>query len=185
MIITDYRTTIRILGFALFLAALSSTVHAQSPAPSNQIPPQLRAPEGAKLLLHAIGKGDQIYTCKKQDAGYAWTLKAPEAQLFDEKGHVIGRHFGGPSWRLSDDSQVTGKVVARADSPENDAIPWLLLTAADHSGTGLMSNVASIQRLNTRGGKAPADGCDPAHDGTESRVSYSADYYFYAKAPGQ
>jgi hypothetical protein len=185
MITTNYPTTVRILAIAIFLAVLSGAVQAQGPAPGNQIPPQLKAPKGAKLLLHAIGKGDQIYTCKKQDSAYAWTLKAPEAELFDDRGHVIGRHFGGPAWRLGDDSQVTGKVVARADSPESDSIPWLLLTADDHSGSGLMSNVATIQRLNTRGGKAPAGGCDAAHDGTESRVSYSADYYFYAKAPGQ
>jgi hypothetical protein len=183
MNIGNISSVARFLVAGFFLAVLSTTVPAQGPG--NNVPSQLKAPEGAKLLLHAEGRGDQIYTCKKQDAGYGWALKAPEAQLFDDKGKVIGRHFGGPAWRLSDDSQVTGRVVARTDSPDSDAIPWLLLVAVDHSGTGLLSNVASIQRLNTKGGKAPAGGCDAAHDGQESRIGYSAQYYFYANAPGQ
>jgi hypothetical protein len=172
-----------VAGF--FLAVLSSAVQAQNPATPNEVPSQVRVPEGAKLLLHAVGKGDQVYTCKKQDAGYGWTLKAPDARLFDDKGHVIGRHFAGPAWRLDDGSQVTGKVVARADSPDGDAIPWLLLAVVDHSGSGLLSDAASIQRLGTQGGKPPASGCDAAHDGQESRVGYSAQYYFYAKPAGQ
>jgi hypothetical protein len=107
-------------------------------------------------------------------------LKAPEAQLLDESGQVIGHHFAGPSWQSTDESKVTGKVAARADSPDPESIPWLLLTAADHSGNGLMSQVTHIQRLNTKGGKAPATGCDASHLGAETRVPYTADYFFYA-----
>jgi hypothetical protein len=43
-----------------------------------------------------------------------------------------------------------------------------------------MKNVSSIQRLQTKGGKAPANGCDESHRGAQARVSYTADYYFYA-----
>jgi hypothetical protein len=39
--------------------------------------------------------------------------------------------------------------------------------------------VTSIQRLNTKGGKAPASGCDAAHTDQELRVPYSADYAFF------
>ena len=142
-------------------------------------PPELRPPAETQLVLHASAKGDQIYTCK-QDAGqYAWALKAPAAQLFDAQGNDIGHHFGGPTWELKDGSAVVGKVAARADSPDKDSVPWLLLTAADHSGSGLMAGVTHIQRLNTKGGKAPAAGCDASHAGQETRVAYSADYYFY------
>jgi hypothetical protein len=48
----------------------------------------------------------------------------------------------------------------------------------DHSGNGLLSKVTHIQRLNTKGGKAPSSGCDPAHAGEEIRVPYSATYLF-------
>jgi hypothetical protein len=43
-----------------------------------------------------------------------------------------------------------------------------------------MKNVSSIQRLQTRGGKAPANGCDASHKGEQAGISYTAEYYFYA-----
>ncbi len=141
----------------------------------------LQPPAGEKLILRAHAKGDQIYSCGKNGGQYAWTLKAPQAELFDVGGKSIGRHFAGPNWQLDDGSQVTGKVVAHADSPDADSIPWLLLSATGHSGDGRLSGATSIQRLHTKGGKAPANGCDAAHEGNESRVGYTADYYFYGK----
>lgn len=145
-----------------------------------EIPPVLWPPEGAKLVLVADAKGDQIYTCKEQNGQYLWTPKAPEAQLFDEQGKVIGRHFAGPSWELSDKSGVIGKKIEQADAPDKDAIPWLLLGAVDHYGSGQLSNVTHIQRVNTKGGKAPAAGCDASSAGKkEVRSPYTATYRFY------
>jgi len=167
---------------SLLLILSPHAVWGQS-APGAGVPPELRPPEGANLILRAHAKGDQIYICKQQNAQYSWTLKAPEAQLFDEKGQVLGRHFAGPTWEASDESAVTGKVVAHADSPEKDAIPWLLLAAVDDFVNGLMSSVSNIQRLNTKGGKAPGTGCDGSHLGEETRVFYTADYLFYENAP--
>jgi hypothetical protein len=46
-----------------------------------------------------------------------------------------------------------------------------------------MKQVSSIQRLSTKGGKAPATGCDAAHKGEKSRAHYTAIYRFYT--PGQ
>jgi hypothetical protein len=43
-----------------------------------------------------------------------------------------------------------------------------------------MAQVTSIQRINTKGGKAPASGCDTTHAGQDLRVAYSADYVFFA-----
>jgi hypothetical protein len=40
--------------------------------------------------------------------------------------------------------------------------------------------VTSIQRVNTSGGIAPKTGCSKAAAGTPARVSYAADYYFFA-----
>jgi hypothetical protein len=56
----------------------------------------------------------------------------------------------------------------------------LLVNVVGHDGSGMLSSVTTVQRLNTKGGKAPASGCDAAHNGDEVRVSYSADYLFYA-----
>jgi hypothetical protein len=77
---------------------------------------------------------------------------------------------------------VTGAKVAQADAPVADAVPWLLLRATSTSGHGRFSDVTFIQRLATRGGKAPASGCDAAHNGAELPVTYRADYYFYSGA---
>jgi hypothetical protein len=184
--IIEYSTRIAsAFGAAILLVVSANVAWAQEPGRSGQVPPQLRPSDGAKLLLHAVAKGYQIYTCKKDGDRYSWILKAPDAQLFDESGRLMGRHFAGPAWQLSDNSQVTGKVVARSDAPEADAIPWLLLTAVDHSGEGLMKDVTQIQRLNTKGGKAPAAGCDEPHAGDETRVPYAADYFFYGAPPRQ
>jgi hypothetical protein len=45
-----------------------------------------------------------------------------------------------------------------------------------------MTQTTFIQRLNTNGGSAPADGCASASDvGKQKLVPYTADYYFFRK----
>jgi|SRR5580704_1108092 hypothetical protein len=169
---------IRALAFAAQVLAacclFSLSAIAQQP------PKELQPPASEQFLLQVHAQGDQIYTCKADGGQFAWTLKAPEAQLFDQNGKPFGKHFVGPSWEASDGSRVTGKAVANASSPDADSIPWLLVTVGSRSGDGVLARVTSIQRINTKGGKAPASGCDAAHDGQEHRASYSADYVFFA-----
>ncbi len=161
------------------LLAIASGVLLSSLA-AQQLPPQLQPPANEQLLLQVHAKGDQVYTCKSDVAQFTWTLKAPDAQLFDKDGKPFGKHFAGPSWEATDGSRVTGKAVANAPSPDANSIPWLLVNVLSHDGTGVLSRATSIQRLNTKGGKAPASGCDASHVGQELRVPYSADYLFYA-----
>jgi hypothetical protein len=151
-------------------------------ANAQQVPNELQPPANEQLLLQVHAKGDQIYSCKADGAQFAWGLKAPEAQLVDKTGKTFGKHFAGPSWEANDGSLVTGKAVANAPSPDADSIPWLLVAVASHSGEGVLSRVTSIQRINTKGGKAPSSGCDAAHAGQEARAPYSADYVFFALA---
>jgi hypothetical protein len=159
---------------ALAGIALSFTAGAQ------QVPAQIEAPANEQLLLQVHAKGDQVYTCKEGVTEFAWMLKAPDAQLFDKDGKAFGKHFAGPSWEASDGSRVTGKAVANAPSPDADSIPWLLVNIISHNGRGVLWSATTVQRINTKGGKAPASGCDAAHAGQEVRVPYSADYLFYA-----
>jgi hypothetical protein len=166
-----------IATFHVALAALALIT--ATPAQNQDVPAQLLPPQGEKLVLQAHAKGDQIYTCQKTGDQYAWTLKEPQAELLDEQNKVIGHHYIGPTWVLNDGSEVVGKVVAKVDSP--GSIPWLVLSAAGHAGRGGFSSVTSIQRLHTTGGKAPASGCDAAHENNESRTAYTADYFFYTK----
>jgi uncharacterized protein DUF3455 len=172
------RNSFREFASATLLVAASTILSFFAAA--QQVPQQLQPPANEKLLLKVHAKGDQVYTCKSDAAQFTWTLKAPDAQLFDKDGKPFGKHFAGPSWEASDGSRVTGKAVANAPSPDADSIPWLLVNIVSHDGSGALSSATTIQRLNTKGGKAPASGCDASHVGQEVRVSYSADYLFYA-----
>ena len=147
---------------------------------AQETPKELQPPANEQILLKVHAKGDQIYSCKADGARFAWTLNGPDAQLFDKDGKLFGKHFAGPSWEANDGSRVTGKAVANAPSPDADSVPWLLLTVVSCSGDGALAHATSIQRINTKGGKAPASGCDAAHTGQEIRAPYSADYYFFA-----
>ncbi len=128
------------------------------------------------------GQGVQIYGCVAAGGGAAWKLKAPEARLLDAGGHVVGRHFAGPSWQAADGSKVVGAPLVASAAPEGDAIPWLVVRATEHEGTGLFSGVTFITRTGTVGGRAPATGCDAGHVGAETRVRYSARYSFFTPA---
>jgi hypothetical protein len=177
-----------ILPLALILMLLASslgvrTAHAEKLPPPN-VPDAIRAHAGEEVVLVAHASGSQIYTCRAgTDGKFSWTLKAPDAELRDKdnEGKIIGSHFAGPTWKLKDGSEVTGKAVAHADSDDANSIQWLLVEAVGHAGNGLLTKVTTIQRVNTHGGK-PAAGCDESHHDTETKSSYAADYYFYAPA---
>jgi len=132
-----------------------------------------------------MATGSQIYTCKPgTDGALQWVLKAPDADLHDKKGAVIGHHFAGPSWKHKDGSEITGKASAHVDSPECGFHPVAAGVSNGSHGEGMFAKVTTFKRINTQGGKAPAASeCDASKTGTESKSAYSADYYFYA--PGK
>jgi hypothetical protein len=156
------------------LTACSSAGNVKPAAVEKPLPANLAVPQGSTRVLKALAKGAQVYTCKPE----GWVLKAPDADLFDEQGAKIGHHFAGPTWELTDGSAVVGEVKEKA--PAEGTIPWLLLAAKETRGAGTLSRVSFIQRVETQGGKAPAEGCDPAHQGAEIRVDYTATYLFYS-----
>jgi len=147
------------------------------------VPDSIQAPAGEEVVLYTHATGSQIYTCQAAaDGKFSWTLKAPEADLHDRKDKVIGQHSAGPTWKLKDGSAVAGKAAAKVDSLDPDSIPWLLVKVVSHAGKGTLDAVTTIQRVRTHGGQPPAEGCDASHRDAEAKVSYSADYYFYAPA---
>jgi hypothetical protein len=142
----------------------------------HRVPPDLRAPEGQKLVLTTLGRGSQVYDC----VGGAWTFREPAALIL--RGHTpVALHYSGPTWQsLGDGSKVTAAVHARADAPRPDRdIPWLLLRATSNTGAGAFAEVDFIQRLATHGGVAPAGACDPAVRASQA-VPYTAVYTFWA-----
>src|SRR5205807_7359488 len=75
-----------------------------------EVPDAIKVQPGEKVLLRARASGVQIYVCGTgTDGKPEWTLKAPDAELLDEEGAVIGHHSAGPSWKHRDGSAVNGK----------------------------------------------------------------------------
>ena len=160
----------RILAAALPIALAACTT-----AP---VIPDNLVPANARLAMVVPAKGVQIYECRTKPTGAGpaeWTFVAPDAELYDIRGHRIGTHGAGPFWQAADGSRVVAKVAARSDSPAG-AIPWLLLDANSTGPAGSFSAVTHIQRVNTYGGNAPATPCKA---GDQARVHYSADYRFF------
>jgi hypothetical protein len=158
-------------------AILAVRVYA-GPAP---IPDNLAVPRQNVVLFSMAATGSQVYVCQPrtgEPSVFEWTFKAPEAALLNEAGEKIGRHYAGPTWEADDGSRVVGEVVERAAAPTSDAIPWLLLRAKTAEGAGVFGTVSYVQRLETVGGVAPAEGCDQTMAGAELAVPYQATYTF-------
>jgi len=143
-------------GLAAAIAMQAAAYAASAP----DVPDQIKAPAGERLVFRAHASGGQIYVCQQGTDGESqWT------------------------WKHDDGSEVTGKASAKVDSPDRGSIPWLLVIATGHSGAGVFAQVTSIQRINTKGGQAPAAAsCDSSKLGTGATIPYTADYYFYAPA---
>ena len=175
------------LAAVAVLAGLAGAAAAQGTPAAEDIPANLAPPPGAVLLFELGARGAQIYACEADpdDAtAFIWTFRAPEADLLNGRGEVVGSHFAGPTWQGHDGSAVVGAVLERADSPDPGAVPWLLLEAQEHAGNGVFSTVTHVQRLDTVGGAAPAEGCDEGRAGEEVRVPYEANCaFFYPAVP--
>ena len=164
--------------------ATAACAGVQNATPAVNVPDPLKPSASESVAMVAAARGVQIYECKtaKDQAGaYEWSFVAPEAELFDASGKKIGKHYAGPHWEAADGSKILGTVKARADAPQADAIPWLLLGAKSVGSQGSFSRITSVQRLNTAGGVAPKTGCSQSSLGTLARIPYTADYYFLAE----
>jgi hypothetical protein len=165
---------VRIASLALLVlsGSLMSARAAQTP-----LPDAIAAPgETTVLTVHA--EGAQVYECKiGGDGKLGWAFREPIATLLVD-GKTVGRHYAGPSWELSDGSAVVGKVAASAPGATPGDIRWLKLDVVSHRGTGILSGVTTVLRIDTQGGNL--DGaCDKA--GGFRSVPYSADYVFLRK----
>lgn len=156
------------------LAALAP-IFLQPVSAAAQVPEAIAAPQGAIKLLEVHAEGAQIYECKAAMNGkLTWQFREPIAALIVQ-GKTAGRHYAGPAWELSDGSAVTGKVAAKAAGATPGDIPLLRLDAVDHKGSGQLSGVTTIQRIDTKGGAAEG-ACTEA--GAFLSVPYSSTYVF-------
>jgi hypothetical protein len=165
-----FRNTVLAL---LLLSGMLSSVRAET-----TLPDAIAAPgETTVLTLHA--EGAQVYECRAgADGKLAWAFREPIATLLAD-GKTVGRHYAGPNWEHSDGSAVVGKATGNAPGATPSDIPWLRLDAVSRRGSGILSPVTTVQRINTQGGKLEGP-CDKA--GTFKSAPYSADYVFLRKA---
>jgi hypothetical protein len=173
--------TIVSLTCAGVLAACASGGAPAPAASAADVPPLLKPADTEVQAFSFAARGVQIYQCKSAaGAAPAWAFVAPEAELFDASGTKAGTHGAGPFWQHLDGSKVIGTLRQRADAPASGDIPWLLLGAKSVGGPGTLAMVTSVQRIHTRGGVAPSQGCAGSGDlGAEARVPYTADYVFF------
>ena len=175
------------VGIFVLVSMLAACAAAQNEAQPSEsapdVPDAIAVPAGLTPVLFVHASGSQIYTCSAgPDGKFAWTLKGPDAELKNRKDKVIGQHTLGPTWKLKDGSEVTGKAVAHVDSLDDGSIPWLRVEVVSNAKKGMLANVTAIQRVHTHGGKPGNDPCDEPHKGSETKSNYTADYYFFAPA---
>jgi hypothetical protein len=156
----------------LLLASMIGPASAAEP-----LPEAIAAP-GGTVVLSVHAEGAQVYECKAgTDGKLAWAFREPIATLLSE-GKTIGRHYAGPNWEHIDGSAVAAKAAGNAPGATAADIPWLKLDVTDHRGSGVLTSVTTVQRINTSGGKLEGS-CDKA--GEFRSAPYSAEYVFLRK----
>src|SRR3954468_4122642 len=137
------------------LAAMIGPATAADP-----LPDAIAAP-GETVVLSVHAEGAQVYECKAgADGKLAWAFREPIATLLAD-GKTVGRHYAGPNWESADGSAVVGKATGNAPGTTPKDIPWLKLEVVASRGSGVLSGVTTVQRINTVGGRY--DGaCDKA-----------------------
>lgn len=157
-------------------------------AQDGSIPASIQVPSGSRLVWHTYAGGVQVYVCTqdpKDSTSYSWTFKEPRANLYADSSYLqlVGHHYfdagKNPTWETDDGSKVSGKKIQQANSPDSTAIPWLLLQAPAASGNGRLTRANFIQRIRTKGGKAPAT-ADKKNSVQSMEAPYTAEYLFYS-----
>ncbi|MEO8751473.1 MAG: DUF3455 domain-containing protein [Casimicrobiaceae bacterium] len=147
-----------------------------------EVPEPVRVPAGHQIAMTAVGVGELTYECRAKAndaAAFEWAFVGPVAKLMDAKStKEVGKYYAGPTWESMDGSKVTGKQVAVAPSSAGN-IPMQLVKAEPAMGAGAMTGITYIQRVNTKGGVAPAEPCAAASAGMKKQVPYQADYVFF------
>ena len=160
------------LAFVLLSGSLTSAMSAETPLPG-----AIAAP-GETVVLSVHAEGAQVYECKAgTDGKLGWLFREPIATLMAD-GKTVGRHYAGPNWESVDGSAVTGKAIGNAPGATANDIAWLKLEVIAHRGSGILSGVTTVQRINTEGGQLTG-ACDKL--GATKSAPYSADYVFLKK----
>ena len=172
--------TLSTIAAALALSACASAPMMMK-VDNAALPEPVRVPAGQKVMMSTTGVGEITYECreKKDMAGaHEWAFVGPVATLYSGDKKAVGKYYAGPTWEANDGSKVTGKQLAVSPAAPGN-IPLQLVKTDPAMGAGAMTGVNYIQRLNTKGGVAPAMACDAMSKGKRQQVAYEADYVFY------
>lgn len=155
---------------------------------SLEIPAAVSLPEnlpgGNSRVATYYAIGVQKYKAREiagsNPVAYEWVFVAPLADLYDVNNNKVGTHGAGPFWELSPADSIFAQHFSpakTAPSPDAGTIDWLLLKPkAGTTPTGIFTDVDYIQRIATKGGKAPLTAPTSATETVE--VKYKAVYRF-------
>ena len=161
----------------LLLAAMPVAAAVNPPA----VPAPLNASAAEAPDFRLRAEGVHVYECRvNANGGYQWVFTNPDVSFSDGTTERAIEVTPNTIQASTDRSTVSGRVRAVAGAG-SDNLPWMLLSAQSPSADGLFAGVTSVQRVNTSGGVAPRGGCSDATVGSEARVAFSADYYFYKR----
>ena len=169
--------TMPYVRIALFALPLMVASQLGASAAETPLPDAIAAP-GETVVLSVHAEGAQVYECKAgADGKSAWAFREPIATLIVD-GKTIGRHYAGPNWEHSDGSAVVGKAIGNAPGATANDIAWLKLEVTSRRGSGVLTGVTTVQRINTQGGKLEG-ACDKV--GSFKSAPYAAEYVFLRK----
>lgn len=154
-----------------------------APPPPAAVPASL-VPAGERPIDRIPARGELVYECRVAagGSGVTWTYVAADLELLDAAGRPIGRHTAQPAvWEAQDGSRIAGEVKARVAAPQAGAAPWLLVATKSTGGPGRLSQVTSLQRVDTVGGGPPARACDASAVGQRQRVPFATHYVLFGR----
>ncbi len=140
-------------------------------------------PVGNTRSATFFATGVQKYKARAKEGtpdAFEWVFVAPEAVLYNADNVNIGTHGVGPFWKLVTNDSIYAQPYTPAKtvpSPDANSIDWLLLMPkAGSTPKGIFAGVDYIQRIATKGGKAPATA--PVSINDAATVPYTAVYRF-------
>ena len=141
-------------------------------------------PNGNSRVATYYAIGVQKYKARvkvgSDPVAYEWTFVAPQADLYDVTNAKVGTHGAGPFWQISLFDSIFAQQfnpARTAPSEDPESIDWLLLMPkTGTTPTGIFADVDYIQRIATKGGKAPLT--PPASLSETIDVKYKAIYRF-------
>jgi hypothetical protein len=158
---------------ALGIAMITISMMSAAAASAAELPEAVAAPD-ALAVMEVHAEGAQIYECKGDaGGGLSWQFREPIALLIQD-GRTIGKHYAGLTWAIKD-SMIVAKAVGRAPGASAKDIPWVKLEVTERHGGWPLSDVTTVQRINTVGGNLEG-ACQKVGD--LRAEAYSADYVF-------